>query len=79
MAKRPPRSVVHIADHAVTAAQSRALIVADGPTISYGELKVQGTNLYCSRVGRTDDWFRVGEALCSVSQCFVKVQNVLLM
>jgi long-chain acyl-CoA synthetase len=29
---------VHLADHAISAAQSPALIVADGPTISYGEL-----------------------------------------
>jgi len=29
---------VHIGDHAISAAQSPALIVADGPTISYGEL-----------------------------------------
>jgi acyl-CoA synthetase (AMP-forming)/AMP-acid ligase II len=29
---------VHIADHAVSAPQSAAVIVADGPTISYGQL-----------------------------------------
>ncbi len=29
---------MHIADHAISAAQSPALIVADGPTIAYGEL-----------------------------------------
>jgi acyl-CoA synthetase (AMP-forming)/AMP-acid ligase II len=29
---------VHIADHAINAARTTALIVADGPTISYGEL-----------------------------------------
>jgi acyl-CoA synthetase (AMP-forming)/AMP-acid ligase II len=29
---------VHIADHAISAPQSVALIVADGPTVSYGEL-----------------------------------------
>ena len=29
---------MHIGDHAISAAQSPALIVADGPTISYGEL-----------------------------------------
>jgi non-ribosomal peptide synthetase component E (peptide arylation enzyme) len=29
---------VHIADHAISAAQSPALIVADGGTMSYGEL-----------------------------------------
>jgi long-chain acyl-CoA synthetase len=29
---------VHIADHAIRAPQSPALIVADGPTVSYGEL-----------------------------------------
>ena len=34
----PPRIAVHIADHAISAAQSPALIVADGDTISYGEL-----------------------------------------
>jgi len=29
---------VHIGDHAITAAQSPALVIADGPTVSYGEL-----------------------------------------
>ena len=29
---------MHIGDHAISAAQSRAVIVADGDTISYGEL-----------------------------------------
>ena len=29
---------MHIGDHAISAAQSPALIVADGDTISYGEL-----------------------------------------
>ena len=29
---------MNIADHAVSAGQSTALIVADGPTVSYGEL-----------------------------------------
>jgi long-chain acyl-CoA synthetase len=38
MARQPPRSAVNIADHATRAAQSPALIVADGDTISYGKL-----------------------------------------
>ena len=29
---------MHIGDHAISAAHSRAVIVADGDTISYGEL-----------------------------------------
>ena len=29
---------MHIGDHAITAAQSPALVIADGPTVSYGEL-----------------------------------------